>query len=107
MSLSVRQLNKLLGGLSKNEVIRMKQRRRTLKNRGYAQSCRSKRICLKNDLEYTNHNLRQSLSRLKADRDNLQVKLANLVQALTVLAKKQKPFDSNWTIKILELTKNL
>lgn len=53
ISISVRDLNRTLKmkGLTRSEIVKMKQRRRTLKNRGYAASCRIKRIEQKDDLE--------------------------------------------------------
>ncbi|KAJ8977752.1 hypothetical protein NQ317_001116 [Molorchus minor] len=53
VSISVRDLNRQLKlrGLSRDDIVSMKQRRRTLKNRGYAASCRIKRIEQKDELE--------------------------------------------------------
>lgn len=51
VSLSVRELNRKLHHMPKDQQTKFKQRRRTLKNRGYAQSCRTKRQNYKVDLE--------------------------------------------------------
>lgn len=65
VSLPVRELNKRLQGFSKDEIQRLKQKRRTLKNRGYAQNCRSKRMHHKTQLERTNNSLHDQISSLQ------------------------------------------
>lgn len=67
MTLSVRELNKRLHGFPRDQIQRLKQKRRTLKNRGYAQNCRSKRLQQRHDLETTNRNLQNDMHRLKME----------------------------------------
>ena len=64
-SLSVRDLNKKLKTLSHSEILRLKQRRRLLKNRGYAQKCRTRRVQQYKKLTDDNSELYKEIEELK------------------------------------------
>ncbi|XP_076333127.1 uncharacterized protein LOC143237585 [Tachypleus tridentatus] len=85
ISMSVRELNKRLHGYSREEVALIKKKRRTLKNRGYAQNCRTKRLSQRHELEGKNrvlqaevNHLRQELNRLCQERDYYKQQLTGL-----------------------------
>ncbi|XP_020838255.1 transcription factor MafF [Phascolarctos cinereus] len=75
MALSVRELNHHLRGLSKEEVARLKQRRRTLKNRGYAASCRVKRVCQKEELQKQKSELEREVDKLARENAAMRLEL--------------------------------
>lgn len=84
MKLSVRDLNKRLHGCSREDIVRLKQKRRTLKNRGYAQNCRSKRLQQRQDLELMNRSLHNDIQRLKSELSRVSQERDQLKQRLQV-----------------------
>ena len=72
MNLSAKDLNNKLRGLGEDVVAVLKQRRRTLKNRGYAQSSRNKRVNQRLDLEKDKETLREELDRVAKENDRLK-----------------------------------
>jgi len=92
----VKELNSFLksNGLSKDEQQCVKNRRRTLKNRGYAHNCRIKKIKANKSMESENVSLqreldhvRGSVNKAKKERDAYEAKLEELV-AFFKLQKK-------------------
>ncbi|XP_049830739.1 transcription factor MafB-like isoform X2 [Schistocerca gregaria] len=67
MSLSALELNKKLHGYPREEVVRIKQKRRALKNRSYSQKCRSKWLQQRQELRVTNRALIAELRRLRGE----------------------------------------
>ncbi|KAM9296982.1 LOW QUALITY PROTEIN: transcription factor MafG [Gastrophryne carolinensis] len=78
VSMSVRELNQHLRGLTKEEIIQLKQRRRTLKNRGYAASCRVKRVTQKEELEKQRAELQHEVEKLASENANMRLELDSL-----------------------------
>jgi len=76
MTMSTRELNRRLQSVSSDERNRLKHRRRTLKNRGYAQTCRTRRLDDQHKLKDTNgaliaevNELKETICTLTAERD--------------------------------------
>ncbi|KAI6179592.1 BZIP-Maf domain-containing protein [Aphelenchoides besseyi] len=74
--LSVRQINKITHGLDRQTISTLKQRRRTLKNRGYALTCRVRRLQSQLQLESENMMLRQKCKELNSTLMEMRERLA-------------------------------
>ena len=92
VTLPIRQLNKRIQNLPKEEIKKIRKRRRSLKNRGYATSCRQRRVALKETLETQNQRLKMQLREAKGklntavkDRDTYKTKYEQLREVLITL----------------------
>ncbi|XP_031555992.1 transcription factor MafK-like [Actinia tenebrosa] len=66
-NLPVKQLNQKLRDLPKIEASKLRKRRRSLKNRGYALNCRNKRVTENEQLQKTNIKLRIEVAKIKEE----------------------------------------
>lgn len=89
INLSVRELNRKLKGIPRASMLRLKQRRRLLKNRGYAQKCRTRRVQQYRTLSEDNadlykqiNDLRNMVRSYKKQRDDYKHKYERLLQTV-------------------------
>uniref|UniRef100_A0A0K0DQB0 Neural retina-specific leucine zipper protein n=1 Tax=Angiostrongylus cantonensis TaxID=6313 RepID=A0A0K0DQB0_ANGCA len=82
--ISVRQLNQRLQGHDRQLVTMLKQKRRTLKNRGYALNCRVRRI--------------QNQLQLEADNIQLRDQIRNLLQVLSEVQARLQYYEPTFVL---------
>ncbi len=108
VNLPLRELNKRLRALPKQMAYNMKKRRRTLKNRKYAQNCRSKRLEQKSEMEIQNHHLKSEISRLGRVIEKFKNEVATLRVAISnknnsdhqvIIQKKLDSVFRSWKLK--------
>ncbi|XP_038068069.1 transcription factor MafB-like [Patiria miniata] len=89
--LTVRELNRQLRGYKKEDVVKLKQKRRTLKNRGYAQCCRTKRLKQRMDLEHSQLYLHTEVTRLKKELERVQNERDKYRKELELVKNSRRP----------------
>lgn len=90
-TLSVRELNKRLHGCPRDEIQKLKMKRRTLKNRGYAQNCRSKRLLQRHELERANRQLNYDLEITQKELNKIRHEFESLKQRIARQQQQQQP----------------
>ncbi|XP_065674891.1 uncharacterized protein LOC136091351 [Hydra vulgaris] len=82
MVMPVRQLNLKLKNLPKDEKLKLKARRRLLKNRGYAQTCRERRLYSQRTVMEENEHLKNLLKQVTIEKNIIESKYNHLKNAI-------------------------
>ena len=90
IEMSARDLNKLMKDYSAETVSKLKKKRRTLKNRGYALNSRLKRVHQKNHLEDERDELKTKVQQLTSEVSALQKELEQYKERCTSFEKLLK-----------------
>lgn len=108
-SLSVRELNKLLksGGYNRELITKMKQRRRTLKNRGYAASCRNKRMEQKDGLETSKGKILDDIRKLQEENARIKSEIHQLQENFYRLKTQAKINNLEIPVELEETMKSI
>ena len=109
INLETKELNKRVKHYSKDIVDEIKHRRRTLKNRGYARSCREKKINETSTLQNNNEGLQKKLASTRIElklailqRDEWKSKYENLVSDIKRVGNVHMSMN-NWSQLLVEL----
>jgi len=104
VNVSVRELNRTIRTYPREVQTELKKRRRTLKNRGYAQICRQKRVENKHTLEIQCQNFREENAKLmnevmlyKAKLEEMQAKFGSIQMDNQILRRQLQHACSNQT----------
>lgn len=96
-SMRVRELNRLLRNVPGNEAMKIRKRRRNLKNRGYALTCRLRKQQEHEDLINENTSLRKqvddgrwTLLRVSKEKEAFQKKYIELQQTFTLFKQRME-----------------
>ena len=98
LSLPVKDLNSVLRGFSAEKKDETKQRKKTLKNRGYAKQCREKRVRQIEALDQETQQLRDDIDHLTRENNKLK---RERVEAREKYDFLQKLLTTGWPVWVI------